>query len=212
MASATREAGSAAASSFSLAIQESPSVTKPVLTALRALTLLLAAACLPLAHADFELKDEKGRRILLKDDGTWRYIDAAAAAAAAATAAALPQAELLLERRLDVPGACRFELALTNSLPYEIRVLVPEFTAVRANDVAYTTQTAAFGPLRPGDRARRGLNVEGIACADIARLDVKGGDRCEMGDLNKFSEPNGQCLVRVKVLPSELLRFGKATR
>ena len=65
MASATREAGSAAASSFSLAIQESPSVTKPALTALRALALFLAAACLPLAHADFELKDDKGRRILL---------------------------------------------------------------------------------------------------------------------------------------------------
>ena len=184
-------------------------MTKHPLTALRALALLLAAACLPLAHADFELKDNQGRRILLKADGTWRYLDAPAAAAAAP---ALQQAELMLERRLDVPGACRFELALNNTLPYEIRILVPEFTAVRANDVAYTTQTAAFGPLRPGDRARRGLQIEGIACADIARLDVKGGDRCEMGELNKFSEPNGQCLVRVKVLQSELLRFAKASR
>ena len=184
-------------------------MTKHFLTALRAWALLLAAACLPLAHADFELKDDKGRRILLKDDGTWRFVDAPASAA---TAPALPQADLLLERRLDVPGACRFELQLTNSLPYEIRVLVPEFTAVRANDVAYSTQPVAFGPLRPGDRARRGLQIEGIACADIARLDVKSGDRCEMGDLNKFSEPNGQCLARVKVLPSELLRFAKAAR
>ena len=163
------------------------------------------------ARADFELRDSQGRRILLKADGTWRYADAAAAPGAAEPAAG-PQAELLLERRLDVPGACRFELQLTNTLPYEIRVLVPEFTAVRANDVAYTTQPMAFGPLRPGDRARRGLQIEGIACADIARLDVKSGDRCEMGDLNKFSEPNGQCLARVKVLPSELLRFAKAAR
>lgn len=184
-------------------------MTLNTLAALRTLTCLLAAACVPLAHADFELKDDKGRRILLKDDGTWRFLDTPASAAAAP---ALPQAELLLERRLDVPGACRFELALNNTLPYEIRILVPEFTAVRANDVAYTTQTAAFGPLRPGDRARRGLQIEGIACADIARLDVKGGDRCEMGELNKFSEPNGQCLVRVKVLPSELVRFAKASR
>ena len=186
-------------------------MTKPLLSALRALALLLAAACLPLAHADFELKDDKGRRILLKADGTWRYVDAPSAATASEPAT-LQQAELQLERRQDVPGACRFEMVLTNSLPYEIRVLVPEFTAVRANDVAYTTQPVAFGPLRPGDRARRGLQIEGIACADIARLDVKSGDRCEMGDLNKFSEPNGQCLVRVKVLPSELLRFAKASR
>ena len=172
---------------------------------------------------DLEVRDGQGRRILLKADGTWRYADAPAAASAASAAgaaaaagasepAALAQAELLLERRLDVPGACRFGLVLSNNLPYEIRILVPEFTAVRANDVAYTTQPVAFGPLRPGDRARRGLNIEGIACTDIARLDVKGGDRCEMGDLNKFSEPNGQCLVRVKVLPSELLRFAKVPR
>ena len=33
-----------------------------------------------------------------------------------------------------------------------------------------------------------------------------------MGDLNKFSEPNGQCLVRIKELPSESLRFAKASR
>ena len=180
---------------------------KPMLLALSAVL-----SPLPAAHADFELSDDKGRRILLKADGTWRYVDAPAPGAAATPAPVLAQAELLLERRLDVPGACRFELALSNSLPYEIRILVPEFTAVRANDVAYTTQPVAFGSLRPGDRARRGLQIEGIACADIARLDVKGGDRCEMGDLNKFSEPNGQCLVRVKVLPSELLRFAKASR
>lgn len=168
------------------------------------------ASAMP-ARADFELKDSQGRRILLKADGTWRYVDASAAAGTAEPAA-VPQAELLLDRRLDVPGACRFELVLTNTLPYEIRILVPEFTAVRANDVAYTTQPVAFGPLRPGDRARRGLNVEGIACADVARLDVKSGDRCEMGDLNKFSEPNGQCLARLNVLPSALLRFAKAPR
>jgi hypothetical protein len=162
-------------------------------------------------RADVEVRDSQGRRILLKADGTWRYVDAPSATAASEPAP-LQQAELLLERRLDVPGACRFELQLTNSLPYEIRVLVPEFTAVRANDVAYTTQPVAFGPLRPGDRARRALQIEGIPCADIARLDVLSGDRCEMGDLNKFSEPNGQCLARVKVLPSELLRFAKTPR
>ena len=48
---------------------------------------------------------------------------------------------------------------LDNSLSYEVGILVPEFTAVRANDVACITQPVAFGPLRPGDRARRGLNI-----------------------------------------------------
>ena len=116
----------------------------------------------------------------------------------------------MLEQRQDVPGGCRFEFVLTNTLPYEIGSLVPQFTVYRANDVAYNAQTASFGRIRPGDQSRRALRFGGIACAEIARLQVGGGDRCEMGDLNKFSEANGQCLARVRVLPSSLLPFEKA--
>lgn len=185
--------------------------------------LLLAAAAalaLPLQAADFELKDAQGRRILLKEDGSWRYVDAAAATAGApasapASAPAAPpaQAELLLERRRDEPGGCRFELALNNSLGYEIRSLVPELTVYRSQagkDVPYSAQLVGFGPVRPGDAHRRALQFAGIACAEVSRLQVGGGERCEMGDLNKFSDAPGQCLARLKVMPSELLRFDKA--
>lgn len=183
--------------------------------------LLLAAAAalaLPLQAADFELKDAQGRRVLLKDDGTWRYVEAAPAAAApASTPASAPavppaQAELLLERRQDAPGGCRFELALNNSLGYEIRSLVPELTVYRSQagkDVPYSAQLVGFGPVRPGDAHRRALQSAGLACAEVARLQVGGGERCEMGDLNKFSDAPGQCLARLKVMPSELLRFDK---
>lgn len=172
--------------------------------------LVLGASCLPAAQADFELKDGQGRRILLKDDGTWSYVEAPAVSGAASEPAKeQPQADLLLERRADVPGGCRFELALVNTLTYEIRSLVPEFAVYRANDVAYSAQTASFGPVRPGDRTRRALHFDGIRCADIVKLQVQGGDRCEMGDLNKFSDASGQCLARVRVVPSDLLRFEK---
>jgi hypothetical protein len=173
--------------------------------------LVLAASCLPAASADFELIDGQGRRILLKDDGTWRYLGAQAAGPAASEPAKeKPQAELMLEQRLDVPGGCRFEFALTNTLPYEIRSLVPEFSVHRASGVAYSAQTASFGPVRPGDQIRRAVRFAGIGCADIARLQVQGGDRCEMGDLNKFSEAKGECLSRVRVRPSDLLPFEKS--
>lgn len=172
--------------------------------------LVLGSLCLPAAGADFELKDAQGRPILLKDDGTWRYLDAPSPGSAASEPAKdQPRADLLLERRLDVPGGCRFEFALVNTLTYEIRSLVPEFTVYRANGVAYNAQTASFGPVRPGDRTRRALRFVGIGCADIAKLQVGGGDRCEMGDLNKFSDASGQCLARVRVLPSDLLPFEK---
>ncbi|MDL2338052.1 MAG: hypothetical protein QFE16_09430 [Pseudomonadota bacterium] len=172
--------------------------------------LVLGAACLPAAWADFELSDGQSRRILLKDDGTWRYVEALPSSGAASEPAKQqPQAELLLERRMDVAGGCRFELALVNTLTYEIRSLVPDFAVYRANGVAYSVQTAGFGPVRPGDKGRRAVQFGGIACADVAKLQVQGGDRCDMGDLQKFSDVTGECLARLRVRPSELLLFEK---
>lgn len=173
-------------------------------------TVALASVWLPAAGADFELKDEQGRRILLKDDGTWRYLEAPAPGdAASAPAQEQARAELALAKVQDPPGGCRFELTLINTLPYDIRSIVPQFTVYRSNDVAYSTQSASFGPVRPGDQISRSLQFRGIACTDIAKLQVHGGDRCDMGDLNKFSEANGQCLARIRVPPSALLRFEK---
>lgn len=175
--------------------------------------LLLGIGALQPARADFELRDAQGQRILLKDDGTWRYADGdakpAAAAPAAAASAPQPMAELRLLRRTELSAGCSFAMSLTNTLPYEIRSLVPEFAVLRSSGVVYTTQGLGFGPVKPGDTHRRDLRIVGIACADIAKLQVQGGDRCDMGDLNKFSDAKGECLARMKVLPTALISFEK---
>ena len=174
--------------------------------------LLLAGLCLQAARADFELSDATGRRILLKDDGTWSYVEPPAGAASGVPDAVdvpVPQAEMRLERRVDAPGGCRFDVSLSNPLVYEIRSLVPEFTVYRANDVPYATRTTDFGPLRPGDSSLRTVRFRGIGCDEVGALKVSGGDRCAMDDLNKFSEPDGRCLARVRVLSSDLLTFEK---
>jgi hypothetical protein len=175
------------------------------------LAALLGASLLPSAWADFELKDAQGRFIQLKDDGTWRYLDATEVKPPAVEPPKDPvQAELLLERRVDAVGGCLIELTLVNRLGYEIRSFAPDFTVYRANDVAYTSKLTVFGPVRPGDRQQRALQFVGIACNDIAKLQVSGGERCEMGDLNKFSDAKGQCLARVRVPASDKLRIEKA--
>jgi hypothetical protein len=174
--------------------------------------LVLALLWMPAAQADIEVTDPAGRRILLKDDGTWRVIETQEPAPAASAAEAEQPtefAELRLLRQIDTSGGCRYEFELANTLPYEIRSLVPYFAAHRASGVVYATESVAFGPVKPGATIRRALSVAGITCSDIARLRVHGGDRCEMGELNRFSDAKGQCLARLRIEPSSTVKIEK---
>ncbi len=170
--------------------------------------LLVASAALTSpAHADFEVTGPGDRRILLKDDGTWRYVEAKDADNEKPAGGAV----LYLERKTDVGNNCRFAVRLVNSEPYEIHSLVLSYSAFRANGVLYDTVSSrgSFAAMRPGNELKREFEFTKIACRDIARVQVGGGDRCEMGDLNKFSPGKGMCLARVRVVASELVRFEK---
>lgn len=175
---------------------------------------LAAVLAQPLpAMADTVVSGPDGRKIVLKDDGTWRYQDAAAAAKAEPKAAAKPeqgpQADLRLLRKVERGANCRLAFSLTNNLPYAIGNIVPYFAVYRSNDIMHDTQSAAFHTIRPSDTVEREVDFGRITCAEIARIQVTGGDRCDMGELNKYSPQDGQCLARVRVVPSELARFSK---
>jgi hypothetical protein len=188
-----------------------PSKAVPGILLVAALGIASAAA------ADFEVSAPDGRRILLKDDGTWRYVEEADKAAAKEKPVAKPpdkpkvvgEAVLRLERMDDIGGGCRFAVQLTNDFAIPIESFVPTFSAVRSNGVVYDSQNAGFIGLRPGDRQSREVQFRGITCPEIARLQVSGGDRCVVGDLDRFSPADGQCLARVRVVASTLVRFDK---
>lgn len=190
------------------------------------------------AAADFEVEGPDGRRILLKDDMTWRYVEPDAAkkpkpptdgkeAAAAAKDAAdskdaarqkkdavaekkdAGEAVLFLDGKMDGNRVCRLQVRLVNNLSYEIRSLVPEFAVYRPSGVVYDSVFSGFSFIKPGDSQRREVRFNGIDCQDIARVQVGGGDRCEMGDLDKFSNAKGKCLSHVRVEASNVMRFDK---
>jgi hypothetical protein len=75
--------------------------------------------------------------------------------------------------------------------------------------VIYETRSVNFNTVRPGDSQTRQIQFVGIACKDIARLQVGGGDRCELGELDRFSNEKGECLSRVRVVASDLVQFDK---
>ena len=164
------------------------------------------------AEADFEVTGPDGRRILLKDDGTWRYSDAKDTDQSSdkSKKTETGEAVLQLQSKTEVSnGGCRFELGLANNLPYEIRQFVPVFSAHRANGVLYDSVSSGFFSIKPGNSRTQEIVFRGIPCRDIARLKVAGGDRCQMGDLDRFSGGQGHCLARIRVMESKLVQFDK---
>ena len=186
--------------------------------------LLVAAVALPhAARADFELAGPDGRRILLMDNGTWRYVEAKDKDPVEDKIKEKEkekekdkdkdkgEAVLALEQKIERGGSCAFALSLVNNLPYAIRSFSPYYSAYRANGVIYDTVSSGspFSALKPGVKQYGEIVFRGISCQDIVRVQVVGGDRCDMGDLDRFSAVKGQCLARVRVVESALLRFDK---
>ena len=145
------------------------------------------------------------------DNGTWRYVEEKDKNAADAMLKKEGEAILLMERRADIGNGCRFGLRIVNNLLYEIHSLAPYYSAYLANGVIYDTVSSAsqFAAVKPGTRQYQEIEFKRIACRDIVRVQVVRGDRCEMGELGKFSDEKGQCLARVRVVETDLVRFDK---
>jgi hypothetical protein len=162
-------------------------------------------------RADFELSGPDGRRIFLKDNGTWQYVQPSDKDRTPDKSKPVGEAILVLERTAEDGRGCQLAVRLENKLPYEIRSLVPYYSAYRANGVIYNTVSGAqgFSSVKPGDKQGRVVEIEGIRCNEIGRVQVVGGGRCQMGELDRFSATDEQCLARLRVVASDLVRFDK---
>ena len=160
--------------------------------------------------ADFELTGPDGRRILLKDNGTWQYVQPNEKDRNAEKSQD-GEAILVLERVSPRGSGCQITVRLENKLPYEIRSFVPYYSAYRANGVIYDSVSGAqgFSTIKPGDKQSREIEFAGIPCTEINRVQIVRGGRCQMGDLDRFSATQEQCLARVRVVASDLVRFDK---
>jgi hypothetical protein len=130
------------------------------------LLLISGIALSPAALADFELTGPDGRRILLQQNGTWRYVEEKGREQGADNTKNLL---LVLERKVERDRSCRFAVRLTNNLPYEGQNIVPSYSAYRANGRIYDTVSAgsAFVSLKPGDTQAREFEFFGIPYRDI---------------------------------------------
>ncbi len=164
-------------------------------------TLLFISAS---AHAGMEVITPDGKRALLKDDGTWIYVDALSDGEQKARFA-----YLTVENERAHGRNCTYGLRLQNDLTTEIKDIVLFFAAHNHEGVMYETATRGFQRIKPTNSQYKEIMFRDISCDDIQYIRVHGGDRCEIGDLNKFSAEKGTCLEQVYVESSDLINIFK---
>jgi len=169
----------------------------------RGLLALLAGALLSAgAHAQIDAVTADGKRVRLFDDQTWAYVDEPADAAA-------PGLRLEIESMRAERDHCVFGLRLHNNAAYTVVSLVPQFAAILDGGVVFDTVFVGFQSIKPTQSQYQRLIIERMACERIVQIQVLGGDRCNMDDLDRYSPADGACLRRVELVPSTLVRFVK---
>ena len=167
-------------------------------TGILAMLWLLAAP----ARADTAATTDDGRRVLLRDDNTWEFMQPAAEPEA-------PAMRLQVVSVTDRGGNCVLGLTLHNDAAYVIQSIVPQFEGVTHGGGIHSTVFVAFSNVKPTQRQYKALVYERFACGNLVEVRVKGGDRCTMDELTKFTPVTGECLRRVQVVPSDLVSIGK---
>ena len=149
-----------------------------------------------------EVVTPNGRHILLKDDHTWEYLEVEQ----------LPAGESALLEVVNIKelrNTCDIGFRLTNNLPYKIKSLVPRFSAYTGDNVKFETRSKSFNSIKPTRSQYQKVRFIGIACQDISHIKLHGADRCTMGPFTKFDSGEGECLKRVYVQESDLIKIIK---
>ena len=149
-----------------------------------------------------EVVTPNGRHILLKDDFTWEYLEVEQ----------LPAGESAVLEVVNIKAlrnTCDIGFRLTNNLPYMIKSLVPRFSAYTGDNVKYETRSKSFNSIKPTRSQYHKVRFIGIACQDISHIKLHGADRCTMGPFTKFDSGEGECLKRVYIQESDLIKVIK---
>ena len=154
--------------------------------------------------ADLEAVTTDGRKVILHSDRTWQYEDEISTGGED-----LEKLLLSLLRVSSVGSTCNIVVRLQNSSTYPITSLVPQFSAYNEDDVVLLTLFEDFLSIKPTFHQDASISFRSVPCTKIAYVKVHGGDKCTMDDMVRMAPKEGECLKRVKVIPSGLLKFTK---
>jgi len=143
-----------------------------------------------------------GRRVLLRDNHTWEVIEVAQEDPSTS-------AVISVANTRGLRNACKIGLRLENHLGYNIKSLIPSFSAYTKNGVLFETTSKAFSSIKPTKNQFREIQFIGITCEDIGHVRVHGAEHCSMGLMDKFNESEGECLSHIHVQDSDLIKITK---
>lgn len=168
------------------------------------LTGLLTLALIAQATvADTTATTSDGREVILRDNGTWSFVQED-------TDQDAPRyATLTLEKRFDLSRGCRLGLRLQNDLAAQIRTLVLRFTAYKGEQIPFETVSRGYSYIKPTTSQYQEISFRGIRCDEISAVAVSAARNCHVGELTKYSASAERCLELIEVTPSEQLPLAK---
>jgi len=171
----------------------------------RTIGILAICVAAQTATADLTITAPDGRKILLRDDGTWTLLQDTA------DAEARRYATLILENKIDLAGGCRLGLRMRNDLSEQIRTLVLRFTAYKGEQIPFDTVSRGYSYIKPTASQYQEITFRGITCDEITLVEVLAARNCHVGDLTKYSAEAHHCLNLVDVVTSEVLPIAKGS-
>ncbi len=147
------------------------------------------------ALAGLEAITINGKRVTLNSNHTWEYIQDEKSTAR--------YAHLSVANLQGGSSFCRLGLKLKNDLADKINSIVFMLSAYIDEEVRYETISKGFQHLKPTQEMYNEITFSDISCDEIQYIRVHGADRCEIGELHKFSPEKGKCLKLVNVEGSD---------
>lgn len=166
------------------------------------LLLSLGASAPAVSETDLSALTLDGRRVLLKADNTWEFVETAQGDPAVS-------AVLTVTRIWDMQKACKLQFRLQNNLGYRISNLVPRLSVQNQEGVVYDSKSISFSSIKPTNYKYTDVQFGGIGCHEISHVKVYDAARCDMGEIDQWNEEEGQCLSLLYVEPSELINISK---
>lgn len=171
----------------------------------RKIAILVMCIAAHAAAADLTITAPDGRKILLRDDGTWAVIQDGADGEPRRYAA------LTLEKKADLATGCRLGLRMQNNLTEQIRSLVLRFTAFKEAQIPFETVSRGYSYIKPTASQYQEITFRGIQCEEISLVEVVAARNCHVGDLTKYSAEAHHCLNLIDVVSSDIVTIAKGT-